>query len=134
MARIIGQKEQQAALKKIKNLRKDIENANEFLEKTNDNSTFSFSFTDEEGSTCTSNALVVNKAEVDKFVREYKNNVVDYVIKLSQEHRLEFELDEKLVFGFDLTPEEQEEYEKRLAEEEQEEENIELAMSSLEEE
>lgn len=114
MAIIIGQKEQQAALKEIKAAYKEMESTNKFLEHQNGKGKYTVIFTTENGTRCSAVAHAESKEIIDRLVLHHKHLVSDRVVKLAEENRILLDLDEKLTFGLDLTPAEQEEFDAHM--------------------
>jgi len=113
MPKIIGQAEQQAAMKEIKSALKEMRDTNLFLETLNNSKKYTISFVSEDGTKHHAVAYTEKKEDLDRFVLHYKHLMANRVVKLASENRISLDLDEKLAFSLDLTPEEEEELTRR---------------------
>lgn len=113
MPKIIGQAEQQAAMKEIKKALKEMVDTNSFLSALNSSKKYQISFIGEDGKKHHAIAYMEKKEDMDRFVIHYKHLMANHVLKLAQENRISLDLDEKLAFSLDLTPEEEEDLARR---------------------
>lgn len=116
MPKIIGQAEQQAAMREIKSALKEMGDTNLFLEAINHSKKFTISFVADDGSKYHAIAYVEDKEKLDHFVLHYKHLTANRVKQLAEENRIALDLDEKLAFSLDLMPEEEELTRRELAE------------------
>lgn len=109
MPKIIGKAEQQAAMREIKAALKEMVDTNQFLDALNNSNKFKISFIGEDGQNYHAIAYTEKKDDMDRFIRHYKHLMANRVLTLTQENRISLDLDEKVAFGLDLTPEEEDE-------------------------
>lgn len=113
MPKIIGKAEQQAAMREIKASLKEMADTNQFLDALNNSKKYRISFVGEDGQNYHAIAYTEKKEDIDRFIRHHKHLTANRVLKLIQDNRISLDLDEKVAFGLDLTPEEEEELIKR---------------------
>lgn len=99
MPKIIGQAEQQRALKNIRASLKELAVTNKFLEGSNPSGEFTFSYVGPGGEHYASAAFCADKANIDSFVKAYKDRIVDDMMQQAEENRIELEPEDLAVFG-----------------------------------
>ena len=113
MPRIIGQAEQQSAMKEIRVALREMESTNLFLNTANKSGKYSILFTADDGTRCSAIAFTEKKEDIDRFVLHHKHRIANRVKALAEENRIALEIDEKLALGIDLTEEEEIELDQR---------------------
>ena len=113
MPKIIGQAEQQAAIREMKVVLKEMVDTNLFLDALNSSKKYKISFIGEDGTKYHAIAYTEKKEDMDRFILHYKHRMANRVLELAKENRIALDLDEKLALSLDLTPEEEEELTRR---------------------
>lgn len=101
MPKIIGQAEQLAAVKSIKNSLKEMENTNKFLESSNPTGEYTISFKNAAGQMISIGILAHDKQMIDQLALAYKKQVAADVMELAANNRIELDDDEKKIFGIE---------------------------------
>ena len=114
MDSIMGQKEQQAALREIKAACKEMESTNKFLTCSNKEGKYTISYIADDGSRCSATADAASKDEIDRFILRHKQLITNNVVELADKNRIMLDPEEKELFGLELTAEEREELDARL--------------------
>ncbi len=122
MPKIIGQKEQQDALKEIKKAVKEMENINAFLNAKDFSGQYTISFTDDKGKKLSATAYIEKKEDIERFIVHNKAKISSHIADLAEKNRIALDIDEKMTLDIPLTAEElkiyeEQELEKILAEE-----------------
>lgn len=113
MARIYGLEEQQAALREVKAALRDVTDTNMFLDASNHSKKFLISFVAEDGSKYRAFAYTENKEDLDHLVSHQKHLLANHIKRLAEKNRIVLDPEEKVAFGLELTPEEEEELTRR---------------------
>ena len=101
MPKIIGQAEQQAAMRSIKSSLKEAELTNKFLHTPNPQGEYVISFKDATGHNISVTALSEDKRVIDDLARAYKKRVADSVVHLAAKNRIELDDNEKSILGLE---------------------------------
>lgn len=99
MPKIIGQAEQQQAMRNIKAALKDLTITNQFLETQNPDGIYTVTFKDSEGNHYTTTVYSEEKHVLDSLARAYKKQVVDDAVRQAESNRIEFEPEDRQILG-----------------------------------
>ena len=99
MANIIGLKQQQEALKKVRSALKEVETMNAFLLAQNSSGQYTLSFTDETGKKISTD-IVASKEEVDNLIAKYKKGMKDYIFTLAEEFHIGLDLEDEKILEY----------------------------------
>lgn len=94
MAKILGLKEQQKALREINSTLKEFEPINEFLKIQNPSDEYTISFKDENGKTIQTKLLCDDKEPINILVKAYKENLVQSIKQKAAQYNIGLEEEE----------------------------------------
>ena len=104
MPSIIGQAEQQQALKEISAMLKELISSNDFLSSNNPTGKYTIVSTDSEGQKHTCILSSENKAEVDTLVLNYKEHLKQKIVSLTEQYRIGLEPWEQSILDNNINP------------------------------
>ena len=99
MAKILGQDDQQRALKEIRAALKSLVPVNEFLDGHNPEGTYHISFSDSEGKRFSAELYSESKGEIDALVRNYKERVKTHILELARNNRIVLDPEDNDILG-----------------------------------
>lgn len=105
MPKIIGQEEQQRALKQITALLKEVSAVNAFLSAENPEGEFVISFTDNNKAKHSCSIFSEDRKAVDQLALNYKNRIKAQILELANEHRIALDHSEQAILDNDRYPE-----------------------------
>jgi len=99
MPKIIGLAEQQAAVKKIKAILKDLGATKTFLDANNPSGEYTLSFKGIDNHMYSTTVYAEEKHLVDTLAEAYRKRMADEVQSLASQNRIELDPDEKEILG-----------------------------------
>lgn len=103
MPKIIGQAEQQQALKEITSMLKEVVAVNTFLSSRNTSGKYTVSFSDEHNQKHSCTLFSSDKEDVDLLVLNYKDRLKGKIQALAEEFRIALEPQEQLLLEADFS-------------------------------
>ena len=104
MPKIIGQQEQQRALKEITAALREVTAINRFLSRQNTSGTYTVSFTDEHHEKQSCSLFSADKDDVDLLVLNYKDRLKNKIQSLTETYRIALEPQEQALLDSNFLP------------------------------
>ncbi len=102
MPKIIGQAEQQQALKEITAMLKEVVAVNQFLNSQNESGKYTISFADTNNQKHSCTLFSSDKEDVDLLVLNYKDRLKEKIQSLTEEFRIALDPSEELLLQSDF--------------------------------
>lgn len=99
MPKIIGLAEQQAAVKKIRAILKDLSVTKTFLDAANVSGEYTITFKGSDNHVYSTTVYAEEKNLVDALAEAYRQRMADEVLALAQQNRIELDPEEKVLLG-----------------------------------
>lgn len=106
MANIIGLQKQEAALKEIQSVIKNIDEANKFMEAENPTGIITISFKKEDGKKQLTE-ISVPKEKVNALITDYKAEKREYVLQMARDNRIALDPEDEVILGLANNDEQQ---------------------------
>lgn len=103
MPKIIGQAEQQRAMKDIRAGLKELEAINEFLNADSGNHKFTITLTTPVGGRLSAVAYTEDKAEIDLLISKQRDRIVEKINTLAKNNRIEFDEQDQMILNNEPT-------------------------------
>ena len=97
MPKIIGQAEQQRAMREIRAGLKELESINRFLNSYSKDSHFTITFVSSSNEKITAVGFNENKAEVDLLIMNQRDRIIREITNLAKSHRIEFDEQDHMI-------------------------------------
>ncbi len=99
MPKIIGQAEQQHAMKEIKAGLKELESINQFLNATSCNNKFVITLVTEDKQKISAAGYTENREDVNLLIENQRKRIINHITSEAQLHRIEFDECDRLILN-----------------------------------